>query len=128
MHVRCTMCVPGAHRGKKRVLGALGLEVQMGVSQRVGAGNRTLILCQSQQVLFTVRQLSSPCLSLPGRFPGPSHTACGTSPLSDLLVKLAWDSRWSPGWLLTYSDPSASASHVLDYRHELLCLTDLFSL
>lgn len=37
----CTACVLDAHRGQKRASDPIGLEVQMAVNLRVGAGNQT---------------------------------------------------------------------------------------
>ena len=45
----CTMCMPGACRGQKRVLDHLELELQRVVNHHVDAGNQTQFLCKSNK-------------------------------------------------------------------------------
>jgi hypothetical protein len=56
-------CVSGTHRGKRRTLDPLGLELQVVVSHHVGSGNQTQVLCNplSTPELFVwpQRRLSS---------------------------------------------------------------------
>lgn len=45
----CTMCMPRDHRGQKKVSYPLELELQVFLSNHVGAGNKTWVLCKSSQ-------------------------------------------------------------------------------
>jgi hypothetical protein len=45
----CTIWVPGAHRGQKKGLGLLNLELQKVVSHHVGTGIGTQTLCENSQ-------------------------------------------------------------------------------
>lgn len=49
-----------AFEDQRRVLDALGLELQVVVSQSVGTCNQTHILCNSNKCMFLLSHLSSP--------------------------------------------------------------------
>lgn len=42
----CTVCVPDAYRGQKRVVDPLEIDLQMTVSYFVSARNQTQVLCK----------------------------------------------------------------------------------
>lgn len=60
------LCV---NRGQGKALDRLGLELQALVGHRVGAGNRSLLLYEGQQVLKPRRHGYSPCCFLRLCFP-----------------------------------------------------------
>ena len=59
----CTMCMPGAHRGQKRVPNQLKLELQMAVNCHVGLVNQTGISWK-RSVCALNHRATSPALGL----------------------------------------------------------------
>jgi hypothetical protein len=54
------MYVSGVHRGQKRALEPLGVELQMVVSHHVGAESGTQVLCRSNKCFKPLSHLSIP--------------------------------------------------------------------
>lgn len=62
-------CVPAVHRGQERVLDPLELELQMVVSQYVGAENQNCVLWKNSQCFSLLSYLSDPWTSLQVSYP-----------------------------------------------------------
>lgn len=57
MHVcLCTMCVPGTCRGQRKMLGTLGLELQIVVNYHVCAQNQSWTFLEEQAVFLATKQ------------------------------------------------------------------------
>lgn len=55
----CSMCISGAHRGKKTLSYPVEQELQMLVSHHVGAGNQGQVFCKSNKWFKLLSHLSS---------------------------------------------------------------------
>jgi hypothetical protein len=60
----CTISVPGAQRGQKKVSDALELELQVVVSYYVDSGNQTWVFCKDKRCFSLLIHLSSTYLFL----------------------------------------------------------------
>lgn len=59
MHIEA-LCMPDTHRGQKRVLDFLELELGVVVDCRVGVGNQTRVLCKNNIVLLNTQPSFQP--------------------------------------------------------------------